>query len=164
METFFYNLHKAGAALGAIITLVLLIKLMRGIAQKQSYDTLAQRMMLAFSGLITAEWLIGIAILIARGDFMNVPLWSHAGTMTVAAGISYLPNFWRQSEDLVRYRRSLLVVMAVMVLVAIGIVLIRGKLLGTMAVLVLVVIGIAFLEPIPKPQWEGRHIICCLVR
>src|SRR6266540_4885825 len=84
METFFYNLHKAGAALGAIITLVLLIKLMRGIAQKQSYDTLAQRMMLAFSGLITAEWLIGIAILIARGDFMNVPLCS---TLSKSGGI-----------------------------------------------------------------------------
>jgi hypothetical protein len=57
--------------------------------------------------LITAEWLIGIAALIAHGDFTSIPFWSHAGTMTVAAGISYLPNLWRRSDDLVRYRSSL---------------------------------------------------------
>src|SRR6266508_410095 len=145
MQTFIYRLHQGVAVLGAIMTLAALIKLMRGIAQKQSYDTVTQRIMLAFSALISAQWLVGIALLIALGNFASGPFWSHAGAMTLAVGISYLPNLWRRSYDLVRYRRSLLVVMAVLVLVVIGIAFLRPSLLGVMAVLALVVIGIAFL-------------------
>jgi Flp pilus assembly protein TadB len=119
------------------MTLVALIKLMRGIAQKQSYDTayyaglqrLDQRSMAGRYRSANRAW-----------KLCQWTLLEPRGSDDPGRWLSYLPNLWRRSGDLVRYRRSLLVVMAVLVLVVIGIAFLRPSLLGA-----LVVIGIAFL-------------------
>ena len=126
MQTFLLGLHSGVRWLVVLITLVALVKLILGIVQKQPYDKLTQRIMTAFSMLTSLQWLIGIILLIALGVFNNGQFWSHAGTMTIAVAVSHLHNRWKKSEDSVRYRMSLLVVIAVLVLVIIGVALVNG--------------------------------------
>jgi len=82
--------------------------------------------MFAFSILVSVQWLIGIILMIALSMFSGGQIWSHAGTMTIAVAVSHLHNRWKKSEDSVRYRMSLLVVIAVLVLVIIGVALVNG--------------------------------------
>ncbi len=126
MQAFLLGLHSGVRWLVVLITLVALVKLILGIVQKQPYDKLTQRIMTAFSMLTSLQWLIGIILLIALGVFNNGQFWSHAGTMTIAVAVSHLHNRWKKSEDSVRYRMSLLVVIAVLVLVIIGVALVNG--------------------------------------
>ena len=126
MQVFLLGLHSGVRWLVVLITVVALIKLILGIVQKQSYDKLTQRILMAFSGLVTLQWLIGIILLIAMGAFSSGQIWSHAGTMTIAVAVSHLHNRWKKAEDPVRYRMSLLVVIAVLVLVVVGVSLVNG--------------------------------------
>ena len=126
MQAFLLQLHSGVRWLVVLITIVALVKLVLGIVQKQSYDKLTQRIMLAFSILVSVQWLIGIILMIALSMFSGGQIWSHAGTMTIAVAVSHLHNRWKKSEDSVRYRMSLLVVIAVLVLVIIGVALVNG--------------------------------------
>ena len=126
MQAFLLGLHSGVRWLVVVITVVALIKLILGIVQKQSYDKLTQRIMLAFSGLVSLQWLIGIILMVAMGVFSSGQIWSHAGTMTIAVAVSHLHNRWKKAEDPVRYRMSLLVVIAVLILVVVGVSLVNG--------------------------------------
>ncbi len=126
MQTFLLGLHSGVRWLVVLITLVALVKLVLGIVQKQPYDKLTQRMMTAFSGLTSLQWLLGIILMIVLGTFSSGQIWSHAGTMTIAVAVSHLHNRWKKAEDPVRYRMSLLVVIAVLVLVVVGVALVNG--------------------------------------
>lgn len=126
MLPFLIGLHSGLRWLVVVITVVALVKLVIGIAQKQAYDKLTQRIMLAFSGLITVQWLVGIILLIVLGIFSSGQIWSHAGTLTIAVAVSHLHNRWKKAEDSVRYRMSLLVVIGVLVLVIIGVAMVNG--------------------------------------
>lgn len=126
MPTFLLQLHSGVRWLVVLITVVALIKLVLGIVQKQSYDKLTQRIMTAFSMLTSLQWLIGIVVLLSMGVYNSGQIWSHAGTMSIAVAVSHLHNRWKKAEDSVRYRMSLLVVIAVLVLVIIGVALVNG--------------------------------------
>ncbi len=126
MLAFLLGLHSGVRWLVVLVTLVALVKLIIGIVQKQSYDKLTQRIMLAFSGIVSLQWLIGIIVLIVFGNFSSGQIWSHAGTMTIAVAVSHLHNRWKKAEDPVHYRMSLLIVIAVLVLVIVGVALVNG--------------------------------------
>lgn len=126
MQGFLLGLHSGVRWLVVLITVIALIKLIIGLVQKQSYDTLTQRIMLAFSGLTSLQWLIGLILLLALGTFNSGMIWSHAGVMTVAVAVSHLHNRWKRSPDAIRYRNSLIVVIAVLVLVFVGVSIVNG--------------------------------------
>ena len=126
MQAFLLGLHSGVRWLVVLITVAALVKLVLGIVQKQPYDKLTQRMMTAFSGLTSLQWLLGIILMIVLGTFSSGQIWSHAGTMTIAVAVSHLHNRWKKAEDPVRYRMSLLVVLAVLVLVVVGVALVNG--------------------------------------
>jgi hypothetical protein len=126
MAPFLLGLHSGVRWLVVLITIIALIKLILGLVQKQSYDMLTQRIMMAFSGLTSLQWLIGLILLIALGNFSSGMIWSHAGVMTVAVAISHMHNRWKRSPDVIRYRNSLIVVIVVLVLVFIGVSIVNG--------------------------------------
>ncbi len=126
MQGFMLGLHSGVRWLVVLVTLIALVKLILGIVQNQSYDSLTRRMMLAFSGLISVQWLIGLIYLLVLGVFNNGTFWSHAGVMTVAVAISHMHNRWKNAPDATRYRMSLLIVIAVLVLVIVGVALVNG--------------------------------------
>lgn len=126
MLPFLIGLHSGVRWLVVLITIVALVKLVLGIARKKSYDLITQRIMTAFSGLTSLQWLIGIILFIALRQFNNGMFWSHAGTMTIAVAVSHMHNRWKNAEDSVRYRMSFIIIMVVLALVIVGVSLVNG--------------------------------------
>ena len=131
MQSFLFGLHSGVRWLVVLVTVIALIKLVLGIVQKQSYDQLTHRIMLAFSGLTTLQWALGIILLLVTGIFNSGAIWGHAGVMTVAVAVSHLHSRWKKSDDATRYRMGLLIVIAVLVLVIIGVALVGGWRFGS---------------------------------
>jgi nitrogen fixation/metabolism regulation signal transduction histidine kinase len=119
------QLHAWTRWLVVIIAIVAIVRLVIGLVQNAPYDKLTQRIMTAFSGLTSLQWLIGIIFLIAYGStIQNFGIrywWEHAVTMTIAVAISHMHNRWKRADDRTRTRNSLIVVIVVLVLVFIGV-------------------------------------------
>lgn len=126
MQAFLLGLHSGVRWLVVLVTIIALVKLILGMVQKSSYDSLAKRLMMVFSGLITIQWALGLILLLVMGIFNSGAIWGHAGVMTVAVAISHMHNRWKKSDDATRYQRGLMIVVAVLVLVIIGVALIGG--------------------------------------
>ncbi|MCA9909169.1 MAG: hypothetical protein KC519_11015 [Anaerolineae bacterium] len=115
------RLHSRITIAIVVVTLIVLFRLIWGIIKHQSYGRRTEHLMLLFGGLNTLQWLVGGWLLINLGDFSNLAFWSHAGTMSLAVIVSYLPLRWRNLAAPVRYRRALFVVITVVVLVIVGV-------------------------------------------
>lgn len=115
------RLHSRITIALTVLALIVLARLIWGIIQRQSYGRWTDGLLLLFSGLNTLQWLVGGWLLINLGDFSNLAFWSHAGTMSLAVIVSYLPLRWRNLAAPVRYRRALFVVITVVVLVIVGV-------------------------------------------
>jgi hypothetical protein len=126
MQAFLLGLHSGVRWLVVLVTIIALVKLILGIVQKSSYDQLAKRLMIAFSGLITIQWALGLILLLVLGVFNSGAIWGHAGTMTVAVAVSHMHNRWKRADDATRYQRGLMIVVAVLALVIIGVALVGG--------------------------------------
>ncbi len=121
MQDFLFGLHSGVRWLVVLITILALLKLILGLVQKSAYDRLTYRLMIAFSGLITVQWVLGLILFLALNSFGVGYRWEHALTMTIAVAVSHMHMRWKKAPDAVRYRTSLLIVVAVLVLVYIGV-------------------------------------------
>jgi len=121
MNDFLFNLHSGVRWLVVLVTIVALVKLVLGLAQKQVYDQLTQRLMQAFAGLLSLQWLLGIILFLALGAFDVGYRWEHALTMTIAVAVSHMHRRWKNAPDAIRYRNSLIIVIVVLALVFIGV-------------------------------------------
>ncbi|MEO8607052.1 MAG: hypothetical protein ABI690_04190 [Chloroflexota bacterium] len=81
---------------------------------------------MAFSGLITIQWVLGLILLLVLGVFNSGAIWGHTGIMTVAVAVSHMYNRWKNADDATRYQRGLMIIVAVLVLVIIGVALVGG--------------------------------------
>ncbi|NWG15277.1 MAG: hypothetical protein HXY41_01455 [Chloroflexi bacterium] len=118
------HLHSLVRWLVVIVTVIVLVRLGLGLAQNAAYDTLTQRLMIAFSGLTTAQWLVGLVFLVVYGATVGFGLrhfWEHAAVMTVAVAISHMHMRFKNAEPRIRYRNSLLIVVVVLALVIAGV-------------------------------------------
>jgi nitrogen fixation/metabolism regulation signal transduction histidine kinase len=119
------HLHAWTRWLVVIIAIVAIVKLVLGLVQNAPYDKVTQRIMMAFSGLTSLQWLIGIIFLITYGStIQNFGIrywWEHAVTMTIAVAVSHMHNRWKRADDRTRTRNSLIVVLVVLALVFIGV-------------------------------------------
>jgi uncharacterized membrane protein YphA (DoxX/SURF4 family) len=113
--------HSGLRWLVVLVTVIAIVWMLVGMVQQRTYDALAKRVMLFFSILISLQWLLGIVLFLLSGGFDISYRWVHALMMTVAVAMAHMHQRWKNSPDSVRYRNSLLVVIAVLILVAIGI-------------------------------------------
>lgn len=117
--------HSLVRWLVVIAAVAAVIKFGLGLAQNTEYDSLARRIMLAFSGLTSLQWLIGIIFLVVLGSntgtFGIRYWWEHAVVMTVAVAVSHMHNRWKNADSQIRYRNGLLIVLAVLALVVVGV-------------------------------------------
>jgi hypothetical protein len=106
------------------------------LVRRGDFDILSSRLMTAFSGLVSLQWLIGIILLVSLGSMTGFGIryyWEHLVVMTIAVFVSSLPFRWRRVELASRAR--------------------YGRLLGAIgATILLVIIGIATLPPVI--QWR----------
>lgn len=127
LNTILREAHSGLRWLIVALTLITLVYLIYGLAARRAFDAVAYRLMLAFSGVITLQWLVGVVFFLVLGMFNVAYQWEHAVTMTVAVGVSHLHMRWNsrrrrdQFTPVARYRNSLIVVLAVLVLVFIGV-------------------------------------------
>jgi hypothetical protein len=112
--------HSAVRWLVVGVTVVALVLLIWGLVGSRPYDKLVQRVMLAFTILITLQWLIGIVYFFVWG-VMTRQQWEHAAVMTVAMALAHVNARFKNAPPAIRYRNSLLIVIAVLVLVFIGV-------------------------------------------
>ncbi|PJF25834.1 MAG: hypothetical protein CUN53_10760, partial [Phototrophicales bacterium] len=82
------------------------------LATRGNFDILSARLMTAFTGLISLQWLIGIVLLVVLGSMTGFGVrhyWEHLVTMTVAVGVASLHFRWRRLElaPTARYGRLL---------------------------------------------------------
>ena len=127
MGTTILRLHSAIVYFMVVVTVVTIAKLLIGSFRQQAYGKVTRWLMWIFTGLNTVQWAVGVGLLVALGNFSNIAFWTHAGTMTVAVIVSYLPYRWRRADDAVRYKRTLMVVVSVLVLVIIGVIFLLGS-------------------------------------
>ncbi len=116
--------HSLVRWLVVIAAVAAIVKLALGLVQKSSFDNLTRRIMLAFSGLITLQWLIGLVFLVVYGSVVGFGLrhfWEHLVVMTIAVGLSHMHNRFKNADAPTRYRNTLLLVIGVLVLVFVGV-------------------------------------------
>lgn len=121
MSAILLKLHSYNSGLALVITLVVLYQLWQGYRRKQPFSKSLQRWLLVFSADIALQWLLGIGALIGMGAYDNASFWRHAAAMTLATIIAFLPHGWQSLEAAPRYRRSLMAVITVIVVVSIGV-------------------------------------------
>ncbi|MBZ0285787.1 MAG: hypothetical protein K8L97_33975 [Anaerolineae bacterium] len=116
--------HSLVRWLVVIVTVVALIRLGMGVVQGGTYDAMTQRIMQAFAGLTSLQWLIGLIFMFVYGSYLGlIPghVWGHLVVMTIAVALSHMHNMFKKKPDNVRFRNSLLLVIGVVVLVIIGV-------------------------------------------
>lgn len=121
MENFLFAAHSGLRWLVVLAALVALVWMIVGLVQRRTYDQLARRIMLAFSGLLSLQWLLGLVLFVVLGSFELAHRWEHLVTMTIAVGVSHMHNRWKAAPDAVRFRNGLIIVVVVLVLVYIGV-------------------------------------------
>ena len=119
-------LHSWVRWLVVLIALIDFVYLLVGLLQARKYDNIARRLVSAFAGGISLQWLLGLIFLIALGaqtGFGIRHFWEHLTVMTVAVFVSNLPAILRRRElnDRQRYLVGLGSIVAVIVLVVVGI-------------------------------------------
>lgn len=121
MEDFLFNLHSGVRWLVVAVTVIALLKVLMGVVQKSKYDELTFRIMLAFSGLITVQWVIGLILLLVKGDFDVNNRVEHAAIMTIAVGVSHMHMRFKLLPGALRHRISLAIIVITLVLVFVGV-------------------------------------------
>jgi len=119
-------IHSSVRWLLAVVAVAALVRVVVGVAGKQSYDRLAQGLMTALAMLASLQWLIGIVLLIVSARFGDARIWIHAAIMTVAVGATHMHRRWRGATDSVRYGASLGLITAFLLLVVIGVAIVQG--------------------------------------
>lgn len=107
-----------------LVAIALIVRLVLGLVQKRAFDQSARGLLAAFSGLMDAQMLLGLLLLLIDGfGRLGFPRYrlEHAGMMLVAVIIAHLPAAWKKLPDQARTRNTLIAVIAALIFIAIGI-------------------------------------------
>jgi hypothetical protein len=148
------DLHAITSLVISIIATVALVKVLFGIFAKQAYGRLTNGIMLAFSGAMALEWLIGISLFVSLGKWSDGSLWGHAFTMTSAVLVACLPLLWQHLDAATRYRRSLLVLLGAFLLALTGVLFVPLAVGLIMLLLVLGTVDLLFLLGGRRPRQQ----------
>ncbi|MBI5876305.1 MAG: hypothetical protein HZB53_01535 [Chloroflexi bacterium] len=108
-----------------VIAAVAILKLGYGWLAKRPFDGMDRGLTSGFSGLMDAQALLGLIVLIGLG-FTPVRI-EHAITMIIAVVVAHLPMRWKTAPDAIRQRNNLLAIVASLVLVIVGLVIVTSS-------------------------------------
>jgi hypothetical protein len=128
IESIFRFLHSWNRWLLLIVSVVALLYFARGWLLALDWTKRGQTLLTLFSSLIGLQWILGLVFLIALGSATGFGVrhyWEHLTIQTIALAVAHVHMAWRKKvlADRSRYRRSLLLILAVLVLVIVGILL-----------------------------------------
>jgi hypothetical protein len=107
-----------------IVAVVAIVKFAMGWLRGGAFKGMDRGLASGFSGLIDLQVTLGVIYLIWDGlAGSGFPMYriEHAVTMIVAAVVAHLPAMWKKAEDKIRFRNSLFVILAVLVIVYLGV-------------------------------------------
>lgn len=107
-----------------LVAIALIVRLILGLVQKRAFDKSARGLLAAFSGLMDAQMLLGLILLLIDGfGKLGFPRYrlEHTGMMVLAVIIAHLPAAWKKLPDQARTRNTLIAVIVSLIFIAIGI-------------------------------------------
>ena len=124
MLQFLLHLHSGLRWLVVLIAVVSIIKYFIGWIAKQQYSRFDTVLMTSFRILIDIQVLIGITVFIGMGVAFGFPSFHFKHGFTLFLALIMLHSTarrWDNTHSNVRFRNSLLVILAALVLIAVGI-------------------------------------------
>lgn len=109
-----------------LIVAISLVYFAYGWSQGKAWTKRGQTLLSIFSSLVGLQWLLGLGLLIAYGSVTGFGVrhyWEHLTMQTIALAVAHLHVSWRKKEygDLTRYKRGILLVAGVLLIIVIGI-------------------------------------------
>lgn len=118
-------IHSIVRWLIIMVAVVAVIKFTIGWRRGQTFSGMDRGLTSAFSGLIDAQVLLGFIYFFWNGLSTDAGFpWyrlEHMGFMVAAAIVAHLPALWKKSEDKLRFRNTLFVVLDTLILILIGV-------------------------------------------
>lgn len=120
------TIHGEMRWLVVLAAVVVIVKFLMGWLGKRQYASLDQRLLLVFTILLDINVLLGLIILFFGGGFSG-PRLEHATTMILAAIAAHMTAMWKRStNDSLKFRNQLLMVVLAVILVIFGVIRLRG--------------------------------------
>lgn len=109
-----------------IIAAVVVVKFLVGWLGKKEYGALDKRLLTLYTVVLDINVLLGLVLLLFSRGALG-PRMEHATMMVLAAVVAHLTAIWRKSTDSpTKFRNQLLMVLLSLVLVAVGVIRLRG--------------------------------------
>lgn len=125
-------LHSIVRWLIVLIALVAIVKFAIGWRRGNTFSGMDRGLTSSFSGLIDLQVLLGFIYFFWNGLTSGVGFPSfrieHMITMLIAAVVAHLSGLWKKSEDGLRFRNSLLIVLDTLIIIFFGIARLPGGL------------------------------------
>ncbi len=120
------TIHGEMRWLVVLAAVVVIVKFLMGWLGKRQYASLDQRLLLVFTILLDINVLLGLIILFFGGGFSG-PRLEHATTMILAVIAAHMTAMWKRStNDSLKFRNQLLMVVLAVILVIFGVIRLRG--------------------------------------
>ena len=114
-----------------IVALVAVVKFALGWQRGGAFESMDRSLAVGFSGLMDLQAVLGILFLIWDGfSKTGFPAFriEHAITMIIAAVVAHLHVLWKNADDKLRFRNSLLIILDVLIIILFGIARLPGGL------------------------------------
>ncbi len=113
-----------------VVAVVAIIKFALGWLQKQSFDKMSNGLASGFNGLMDLQATLGLLYLLITGfTGQGFPAYriEHTIIMIVAVAVAHSAAMWKKKDDVTRYRNTLITIIVVLIIVAIGIAVLPGN-------------------------------------
>ncbi|MCA9958820.1 MAG: hypothetical protein R3E31_17670 [Chloroflexota bacterium] len=122
------NIHGEVRWLVVILAVVIIIKFAIGWLRKQDYNKTDRILMSAFVGFIDVNLLLGLILFLQRTvDYTR--LFEHVGIMLTTVVLAHTNAAWKNQPSAIKFRNNLFLIIAVLALVFLGVVRVRGSFL-----------------------------------
>lgn len=120
------TIHGEMRWLVVLAAVVVIVKFLMGWLGKREYAAIDQKLLLVFTILLDINVLLGLIILFFGGGFSG-PRLEHATTMILAVIAAHMTAMWKRStNDSLKFRNQLLMVVPAVILVIFGVIRLRG--------------------------------------
>lgn len=122
--TILLTLHSINRWLVTLAALALIVRLIIGLVNKQSFDKTASTLTTVFTGLMDVQMLLGLLYFVLDG-FAKIGFppyrWEHLVIMFLAVAAAHQTARWKKNDDITRTRNTLLTVAVSLLLIFIGV-------------------------------------------
>jgi uncharacterized membrane protein YphA (DoxX/SURF4 family) len=112
-------IHSINRWLIVLIGIIAAIKFLVGWLRYSTYRPIDRGLMIAYTGLLDLQLLLGIIILIGR-ELEQYRI-EHAVTMIIAVVLAHLSRIWRDKPDSIKFRNNFIAIVLGLLLIFTGV-------------------------------------------